>query len=49
MAATHRRVAGTGVILAVLFALASPAHAAFPGQNGKLAFLAADAAMRKLA
>ena len=38
MAATHRRVAGTGVMLALLFALASPAHAAFPGQNGKLAF-----------
>ena len=38
MAATHRRVAGTGVMLALLVAFASPAHAAFPGQNGKLAF-----------
>ena len=38
MAATHRRAAGTGVMLALLVAFASPAHAAFPGQNGKLAF-----------
>ena len=38
MAATHRRAAGTGVLLALLFAFAAPAHAAFPGQNGKLAY-----------
>lgn len=38
MAATHRTVAGTCVVLALLCALASTAHAAFPGQNGKLAF-----------
>ena len=38
MAATHRTVAGTGVMLALVLAFASTAHAAFPGQNGKLAF-----------
>ena len=38
MAATHRRAAGTGALLALLVAFAAPAHAAFPGQNGKLAF-----------
>ena len=38
MAGTHRTVTGACVMLALLCALASTAHAAFPGQNGKLAF-----------